>query len=912
MNNKEEYYHVGGNLKPDDHSYIERQADKNLYEKIKSGKFCYVFNSRQTGKSSLQIRVRRKLETEGFKCVTLDLSGFGTKEVNQEQWYYTFIKRIADSCNIQREKLSDFWQDSKQLTFLQRLNSFFTEILLVEVAEEIIIFIDEIDAVLALGFSSGDFFTFIRYCYNQRANNPEYNRITFALLGVATPSQLIPNSQITPFNIGEAIELNGFSFNEARPLAKGLETKVNNPQIAEKILQEVLNWTGGQPFLTQKICKIIAEDETEITFRENEIVKWVEDLVKSRIINDWEFQDKPQHLKTIRQRIINSSDTFKLLELYLKILQEQEIKVDDSQAQSELILSGLVVKNNQKLKIYNCIYECVFDPNWVAEMLADKRPYEEEFLAWKANQNKSWLLRGKKLRKSMAWTVGKNLTIEDYQFLNASQELEIRLSQNRQRLTSILSVILALGTGVAGFQLIDKIRSIFIPYIANAELFSQGEKSFLNRDSDFYIVAGVKAFQAGDYATAVKFLKIGRNTDINNPEAEIYYNNALAHQRQKEKNTQLLTVAIVVPLYNSFELSREMLRGVAQAQNEFNEKHKLSGQLLNIVIANDNNDENLAPQVAQELIKDQNVLGVIGHYTSSNSIKALPEYEKAGIAMISPGSTSNRLQGKVFFRTIIRNQEAANLLSEYAINKQIKKVVIYYKPNDAYSDDLKQSFEKSFTSEKDGREVIRTVDLSNPNLETSAQLITNIAVDKANAAVFFPSTDVVSTVFEIVRYKNNSSKNFYLLAGSSLYKPETLNQAKNSLNGLVLVTPWFSDDKKAQNFANEACKRWGGGVSWRTAASYDATQALIKTISESPNPSRETVLKKLTSIQLSEQETSGYPLKFNNGEREGIKPILLRVAPGSGKSKSSNNYCKTSEAYGSHFEKVQENQLPSK
>ncbi|HBE30401.1 MAG TPA: hypothetical protein DD990_03370, partial [Cyanobacteria bacterium UBA11368] len=64
-----------------------------------------------------------------------------------------------------------------------------------------------------------DFFALIRYCYNQRAVAPEYQRISFALFGVATPSDFIRDRKRTPFNIGTAIELNGFTLKEAQTLA---------------------------------------------------------------------------------------------------------------------------------------------------------------------------------------------------------------------------------------------------------------------------------------------------------------------------------------------------------------------------------------------------------------------------------------------------------------------------------------------------------------------------------------------------------------------------------------------------------------------------------------------------------------------------------------------------------------------
>jgi peptidoglycan hydrolase-like protein with peptidoglycan-binding domain len=332
------------------------------------------------------------------------------------------VRRLARSFGT-KVKVLKWWQEREGLSPVQRLGEFIEEVLLAEINQTIVIFIDEIDSVLRLDFKD-DFFALIRGCYNQRAENPEYQRLTFALLGVATPSDLIQDKSRTPFNVGTAINLQGFQLSEVQPLAQGLEGRVDNPQA---VLREILAWTGGQPFLTQKLCQLILS--SPFTIASDSEAELIEGLVRSRIIENWESQDEPEHLKTIRDRILRDQQRAgRRLGLYQQILQQGEIAVDDSYDQMDLRLSGLVVEQQGKLRVYNRIYEAVFDQDWIDRALADLRPYAALIAAWLASNyhDESRLLRGQALRDAQAWAVGKSLGDKDYQFLAASQELDKR------------------------------------------------------------------------------------------------------------------------------------------------------------------------------------------------------------------------------------------------------------------------------------------------------------------------------------------------------------------------------------------------------------------------------------------------------------------------------------------------------
>ena len=376
---------------------------------------------------------------------------------------------------------------------------------------------------------------------------------------------------------------------------------------------------------------------------------------------------------------------------------------------------------------------------------------------------------------------------------------------------------------------------------------------------------GLDALAKQDFQTAQAAFSTALQADKNDPESVIYLNNA------KIGDGSARTIATVVPTGNALDASLEIMRGIAQAQTEINQSSAIP---LKVLLVNDQGDLAIAADVAAELVANEAVLGVVGHYSSDVTLAAAEVYEAGKLPMISPTSTAVSISnaGDYIFRTVPSDRLAAATLARYMLNEIGKKqAVVFFEGSSAYSRSVKSEFTTELLS--NGGSVVADFDVGEPGF-SAGQALQSAKSLGAQVIMLALTADTNNAALQIISV---NQKELPMIGGDDMYNFKILDVGRASAEGLVVAVPWHILSYEQSPFVNESRRLWGGDINWRTAMAYDAVSVLVKAMDTSPT--REGIATVLAGAGFSADGATEVVKFLPTGDRNQPSQ-LVEVVPG--------------------------------
>jgi WD40 repeat protein len=343
--------------------YVRRAADRALYEAAVAGRYAHVIAPNRSGKSSLIAATSARLQANGYRVAVLDLAQISERDGGNDagRWYYSIAYRLLRQLRLKID-LQEWWQDKSILSNRQRLVELYSEVILQHIEERIVVFVDEIQCALERPFST-QLLSSIRAAWNSRVTEPEFQRLSFVLVGECDPLSLVPDPEESPFAISQPIQLDDFTRDDLEVFAAELNLP---PCEATLALDRIYYCTGGHPYLTQKLARAIARERISGNIKEH-----VDRIALQKLAGRAALHSEP-HMSHIHRRITGDRKNAEaLLNLYGRLRKGIEVRYDpESRHQRMLMAVGLVVKDEQgRLRVRNRLYRAVFTARWANENL---------------------------------------------------------------------------------------------------------------------------------------------------------------------------------------------------------------------------------------------------------------------------------------------------------------------------------------------------------------------------------------------------------------------------------------------------------------------------------------------------------------------------------------------------------------
>ena len=334
-----------------------------------------------------------------------------------------------------------------------------------------------------------------------------------------------------------------------------------------------------------------------------------------------------------------------------------------------------------------------------------------------------------------------------------------------------------------------------------------------------------------------------------------------------------IKIGAVVPLTGDVpSLGESAKNGYQLAVDTVNANGGIDGKQIEIIFEDDENQPSKAPTVAQKLIAQDKVAGILGATNSKCSIPMGPICTQNAIPMVAPTSTNTKVTiegGEYVFRACFIDPFQGSALASFAKNDLgASNVAVLFNNADDYSKGLAEAFSQSF--EELGGTIVASESYASGESDFNAQL-TNIKEADPDGLVM---TDFYSTVGLIAKQARALKIDATFLGGDGWDSTDLVEIGGDAMEGAYYSVFYTSDDtsEPVTKFKDAYGKAFGGAVPDGYAAlSYDAAMILIDAIDRADSTDGNAIREALNKTDL--DCVSGHVVY--DQDRNPIKPATI-------------------------------------
>lgn len=269
--------------------------------------------------------------------------------------------------------------------------------------------------------------------------------------------------------------------------------------------------------------------------------------------------------------------------------------------------------------------------------------------------------------------------------------------------------------------------------------------------------------------------------------------------------------------------------GAILALEEINSSGGVAGKKIKLIIKDDEGTQKRAKEADMELI-NENVIAIIGHMTSEQTMAALPVIEKANIILLSPTTSTPLLSEKkdLFFRVQGDSELSAYALGKFAAkNFDLKNLLlIKQEGNKNFTQPYRENFLKAFDK---NNIFIKEIILPGKIEEIRKKIPETFSDKDYDGIIIIASSRTSASITQILTYMEKKPFIFISSWGAT---ESLIRQGGKSVEGVFLAKTGFTDKSKENyiKFFEAYINRFGYKPSFAAEQGYNAAKIISKAL----------------------------------------------------------------------------------